>query len=132
MSDHFGTLCIKGLILFEQPDSDLDSLWHKMDERDSLLLSQTFSLSKTKTESDDLVVLLNNGRSSRPEVFCKKGVLRNFKKLTGKHLCQSLFCNDSACNFIKKETLAQMFSCEFCEISKNTSFYTSGGCFSND
>ena len=30
-----------------------------------------------------------------------------------------------ACNFIKKETLAQVFSCEFCEISKNTS----GGCF---
>ena len=26
-------------------------------------------------------------------------------------------------NFIKKETLAQMFSCEFCEISKNTFFY---------
>ena len=25
-----------------------------------------------------------------------------------------------ACNFIKKETLAQAFSCEFCEISKNT------------
>ena len=30
-------------------------------------------------------------RSSRPEVFCKKGVLRNFAKFTGKHLCQSLF-----------------------------------------
>ena len=27
-----------------------------------------------------------------------------------------------ACNFIKKETLAQVFSCEFCEIYKNT-FY---------
>ena len=26
------------------------------------------------------------------------------------------------CNFIKKETLAEVFSCEFCEISKNTSF----------
>ena len=26
------------------------------------------------------------------------------------------------CNFIKKETLAQVFSCEFCEFSKNTSF----------
>ena len=26
------------------------------------------------------------------------------------------------CNFIKKETLAQVFSCEFCEISKNTFF----------
>ena len=36
-------------------------------------------------------------RSSQPEVFCKKGL-----------------------NFIKKETLAQVFSCEFCEISKNT------------
>ena len=30
-------------------------------------------------------------RSSRPEVFCKKGVLRNFSKFTGKHLCHSLF-----------------------------------------
>ena len=30
-------------------------------------------------------------RSSRPEVFCKKVVLRNFAKFTGKHLCQSLF-----------------------------------------
>ena len=27
-----------------------------------------------------------------------------------------------ACNFIKKETLAQVFSCKFCEISKNTFF----------
>ena len=26
------------------------------------------------------------------------------------------------CNFIKKENLAQVFSCEFCEISKNTFF----------
>ena len=28
----------------------------------------------------------------------------------------------SSCNFTKKETLAQMFSCEFCEISKKTFF----------
>ena len=26
------------------------------------------------------------------------------------------------CNFIKKDTLAQVFSCEFCEIFKNTFF----------
>ena len=45
-------------------------------------------------------------RSSRPEVFCKKGVLGN-----------------ATCNFVKKETLAQVFSCEFCEISKNTFFH---------
>ena len=33
-------------------------------------------------------------RSSRPEVFCKKDVRRNFVKLTGKHLCQRLFFNE--------------------------------------
>ena len=64
-------------------------------------------------------------RSSRPYVFCKKGVLS--AKFTGKHLCQSPFFNKvedlQACNFIKKETVAQVFSCEFCEISKNTFYY---------
>ena len=35
-------------------------------------------------------------RSSRPEVFCEKGVLRNFAKFTGKHLCQSPFFNKVA------------------------------------
>ena len=35
-------------------------------------------------------------RSSSPEVFCKKGVLRNVTKFTGKHLCQSLFLNKVA------------------------------------
>ena len=29
---------------------------------------------------------------------------------------------ESTCNFIKKETLAQVFSCEFYEISKNIFF----------
>ena len=43
----------------------------------------------------------------------EKGVLRNFTKSTGKHL---------ACNFVKRETLAQVFSCEFRKISKNTFF----------
>ena len=61
-------------------------------------------------------------KSSRIEVFCKKGVLRNFAKFTGKNLCQGLFLNKVACNFIKKETLVRVFSCEFWEFSKNT-FY---------
>ena len=30
-------------------------------------------------------------RSSRPEVFCEKGVLKNFTKFTGKHLRQYFF-----------------------------------------
>ena len=53
-------------------------------------------------------------RNSRPAVFCKKGALKNFAKFTGKYLCQSLF---------KKETLTQVFFCEFCEIFKNIYFY---------
>ena len=53
-------------------------------------------------------------RSSRPDVFCKKGFLRNFAKFIGKHLCRpgTLF----------KKRLTRVFSCEFCEISKNTFF----------
>ena len=49
-----------------------------------------------------------------PEVYYMKGVLKNFTKFTGKHLWQSLF--------FKNEILAQVFSCEFCEIFKNTLF----------
>ena len=55
-------------------------------------------------------------RSSRPVVFCKKSVLKNLAKFTGKHLWQSPF-------FIKKEVLAQVLSCEFYKIFKNTFFY---------
>ena len=38
-----------------------------------------------------LKIVLLCCRSSRPEVFCNKDVLRNFAKFTGKHLCTSLF-----------------------------------------
>ena len=67
-------------------------------------------------------------RNSHQRCFIKKDILRNFTKFTEKHLCQSLFFNKVAdlrplaCNFIKKETLAQVLSCEFCEISKNNFF----------
>ena len=56
----------------------------------------------------------------------KKAFLEISQIFTGKHLCQSLFfitLQAEACNFIKKETLAQVFSCEFCEISKKTFFH---------
>ena len=48
-------------------------------------------------------------RSSGPEVFCKKGVLSDFAKFTGKTPVP--------------ESLTQVFSCEFCEISKNIFFH---------
>ena len=50
-----------------------------------------------------------------------RDVLRNFAKFTGKHLHQSLRCAGLQL-YLKKETLAQMFSCEFWETSKNTFF----------
>ena len=76
-------------------------------------------------------------RSSRPKVFCKMGVLRNFTN-SQENICVRvsflvklqafgvvlapllLTLNIDACNFIKKDTLAQVSSCEFCEISKST------------
>ena len=74
---------------------------------------------------------VNAYKSSRPDVLYKIVVLKHFTKLTEKHLCQSLFFNaDNAFNFIKKETLSQVFSSEFCEIFKSTFFFqnTSSGC----
>ena len=47
---------------------------------------------------------LNKLQKQPPEVFYEKG------------------CSYEFCNFIKKEALAQVFSCGFCEISKNTYF----------
>ena len=66
-------------------------------------------------------------RSSHPEVFCKKGVLRNFAKFTGKHLCQSLFFNKvaglrpKACIFIKKRLRHGYFHASFAEFLRTLS-----------
>ena len=52
-------------------------------------------------------VLFNPGTSKassikcRPEVFYKKGVLRNFAKFTAKHLCQSRWHRCFPVNFAK-------------------------------
>ena len=55
-------------------------------------------------------------------MFCKKGVLRNVAKLTGKHPYQSLFLIKLQTWGKNKKALAQAFSCEFCKISKNPFF----------
>ena len=65
-------------------------------------------------------------RSSPRRCSVKKGVLKNFAKIHRKApVPESLFykvagLKPKACSFIKKETLAQVFSCEFCETSQNT------------
>ena len=60
-------------------------------------------------------------RSSVPEVFCKKSVLRNFAKFIGKHLCHSLFFNKVAdlspvnfAKFVRTRFLQNSFGGCFC------------------
>ena len=87
-------------------------------------------------------------KSSHLICSIKKVVLKNSQKFTGKHLYWSLllskvagllpvepnhlFCFPKqmtgfyvkqACNLIKNETSTQVFSCQFCEIVKDNSFY---------
>ena len=68
------------------------------------------------------VIRTKQSRTSRTELFCKKSALQNYAK---KHLCQSLLFNkvvSSACNSVKKETLAHMFSYGLWEFFKNPFF----------
>ena len=63
-------------------------------------------------------------RSSRPEVFCKKDVFKNFAKFAWKQLRQSLFFNKVAClrpvTLLKKRLWHRCFPMNFSEISKST------------
>ena len=81
-------------------------------------------------------------RSIHQKCSIKIHVLKNFSKVTGKHMCQSHFFNKvtglKSATSLKKRALAQVFSCEFCEIFKNT-FFTehlwmaaSEHCFTHD
>ena len=52
----------------------------------TLLMNERKVVSKTRRLS----------RSSRPEVFCKKGFIKNFAKVTEKHLFRSIVLNKVA------------------------------------
>ena len=54
-------------------------------------------------------------------VLCKKKFLE-ISQNSQENSCTRVSFLIKAYNFIKKETLAQVFSCEFCEIFKNTFF----------
>ena len=66
-------------------------------------------------------------RSSRPEVFCKLGTLRNFTKFTGKHLCQGLFLNKveglRPTTLLKKSLWHRCFTVNFAKFLR-TPFFT--------
>ena len=76
-----------------------------------LFFMQGFENTQTIIYND---VIRNYGSDMSEAVFwrfsVKKGVLKNFSKFLGKHLCRSLFL------------ILKIFSCEFCEIFKNSYF----------
>ena len=59
-------------------------------------------------------------------MFCKKDVLKNFLKFTGKHLCQSLFFNEVAdlrpATLLKKRLWHSFFTLNFVKFLR-TPFY---------
>ena len=69
---------------------------------------------------------LSSDRSSHRRCSAKKVFLEISQNSQEKTCARVSFLINSrlqACNFIKKETLAMVFSCEFCEISKSTFSY---------
>ena len=66
-------------------------------------------------------------QKQQPQVFCKKGALRNFTKLTGKHLCHGLFFNKTAglrpAILLKKRLWHRFFPANFAKFLR-TPFFT--------
>ena len=86
---------------------------------------------KKNTKSTHFKLILPNKsivsfrlKASHRRCSIKKSALKNFAKLTGKHLCLRLSFNKVAglrsATLFKKETPTLTFSCEFCEIFNNT------------
>ena len=60
-------------------------------------------------------------RCSLKKVFVE--ILQNSQENTCARVSFFIMLRPEVCNFIKNETLVQVFSCEFCKISKNTPCY---------
>ena len=70
-------------------------------------------------------------RYSRPEVFCKKGVLRNFVKFIGKHLRKSLCFKKVAgprpATLLKKSLLRRCFPVNFTKFLRTPFLQSTSG-----
>ena len=75
--------------------------------------------------SKQLLCVQDNGRSCQRR-FSVKNVFLKISQNSQENTCARVSfwikLQTSSCNFIKKQTLAQVFSCTFCEIFKNTFF----------
>ena len=75
-------------------------------------------------------IVVKIGGSSRSQMFCKVGVCKNSKKITGKHLCWSLFLTKlhaETCNFIKKRVQYICFPVDFEKCLRPTFSQNSSG-----
>ena len=65
------------------------------------------------------------------EVFCKKGVLGNFTKFTGRHLCISLFLNEVAglrsATLLKKRLSHRSFPVNFAKFLRTSFLQNTSG-----
>ena len=100
-------------------------VWRGLSSFMSLLLNHFIETTESSANLSAKSLYLS--RSSRPEVFCKTGVLRNFAKFTGKHLRQSLLFNKVAslrlATLLKKKLWHRSFPVNFAKILR-TPFLT--------
>ena len=99
--------------LFRKPDK-----WRQIYKQ----TSSTFYTSSDVSRRKNLVVrhnrvakYLKKTQKQSRDVFCKKGVLKNFANVTGKHPCWSIFFNKVAglqpARFLKKYSNAFQHKC---------------------
>ena len=74
---------------------------------------------------------MSGRRSSRPDVVCKKGPLKNFPKIPGKQLCQSLFFNKVAglrlATLLKKRLWHRCFPANFVKFPRTPFLQNTSG-----
>ena len=67
-----------------------------------------------------VILTTKNAKFSGLYLYMNTNIKEDFQICVSVPLIKLQAQLQQACNFIKKETRAQMFSCEFCKISKNT------------
>ena len=73
----------------------LESKWSYVDDTSALFSSpdHAYQFKEYFPSKHPNINFFHRDRSNHPEVFCKKCVLKDFAKFTGKYLPQSLFFN---------------------------------------
>ena len=127
-----GNLDTLQLLFFEDSNQNFRTDWGNSHKSPAAFF---FSFDSVEINSDDVVGLIHRiklinskaeavvQRCSVTQVFLK--ISQNSQGKTFARVSLTIKLQAQVCNFIKKDALAQVFSCEFCLISKNAS----GGCF---